>query len=127
MAKDYDVGYGRPPKDSRFKKGQSGNPGGRPTGSPNLQTEMKCLLAAKTNIKVKGVVQAVPTSKALCLALLQKAMSGDVRAFSKIAEIVGPEMADEMAKAARLALEDFEIVEGAIMREKAAEPPDTVN
>jgi hypothetical protein len=115
MAKDYDVGYGRPPKDSRFKKGQSGNPGGRPTGSPNLQTEMKCLLAAKTNIKVKGVVQAVPTSKALCLALLQKAMSGDVRAFSKI------------AKAARLALEDFEIVEGAIMREKAAEPPDTVN
>lgn len=27
---DEDVGYGRPPKQHRFKPGQSGNPGGRP-------------------------------------------------------------------------------------------------
>jgi len=26
----YDVGYGKPPKQSRFKKGHSGNPYGRP-------------------------------------------------------------------------------------------------
>jgi hypothetical protein len=26
---DYQVGYGRPPKHSRFRKGQSGNPGGK--------------------------------------------------------------------------------------------------
>ena len=29
----YDVGYGKPPTASRFKKGQSGNPRGRPTGA----------------------------------------------------------------------------------------------
>lgn len=29
----YDVGYGRPPEETRFKKGQSGNPRGRPKGS----------------------------------------------------------------------------------------------
>ena len=28
--KDYEVGYGRPPKKSQFRKGQSGNPSGRP-------------------------------------------------------------------------------------------------
>jgi hypothetical protein len=28
--KDYEVGYRKPPKQSRFVKGQSGNPGGRP-------------------------------------------------------------------------------------------------
>ena len=27
---DYEVGYGKPPKHSRFKPGQSGNPKGRP-------------------------------------------------------------------------------------------------
>ena len=27
---DYAVGYGRPPVESRFRKGKSGNPGGRP-------------------------------------------------------------------------------------------------
>ena len=29
----YDVGYGKPPSASRFKKGQSGNPRGRPKGA----------------------------------------------------------------------------------------------
>ena len=28
--KDYEVGYGKPPKATRFKKGTSGNPSGRP-------------------------------------------------------------------------------------------------
>lgn len=30
MLDDYEVGYGRPPKEHRFRKGQSGNPNGRP-------------------------------------------------------------------------------------------------
>lgn len=30
MSKPYDVGYGKPPKNSQFKPGQSGNPKGRP-------------------------------------------------------------------------------------------------
>jgi hypothetical protein len=51
---------------------------------------MKRLLTTKTKIKVNGVVETVPTSRALCLALIQKGMAGDVRAFSKIVEIVGP-------------------------------------
>ena len=107
MADDYEVGYGRPPKHTRFRKGRSGNLLGRPKGSTNVQTDMKRVLAAKTKIKVDGVIQTVSTSMALCLALRQKALGGSVSAFSKIVEIVGPEMADEMAKAARLAPEDF--------------------
>src|ERR1700724_4675339 len=35
---DYEVGYGKPPRDTRFKRGQSGNPRGRPPGAKNLST-----------------------------------------------------------------------------------------
>jgi len=34
---DYEVGYGKPPKATRFRKGTSGNPKGRPRGSKKAQ------------------------------------------------------------------------------------------
>ncbi len=36
----YDVGYRKPPKHTRFKPGQSGNPRGRPKGTKNLKTDL---------------------------------------------------------------------------------------
>src|SRR6516164_8153933 len=35
---DYEVGYRKPPRHTRFNKGQSGNPKGRPGGAKNLST-----------------------------------------------------------------------------------------
>lgn len=39
-SEDYEVGYGKPPKRSQFKKGQSGNPEGRPKETKNLKTDL---------------------------------------------------------------------------------------
>jgi hypothetical protein len=36
--RDYQVGYGKPRRHTRFKRGQSGNPRGRPRESKNLPT-----------------------------------------------------------------------------------------
>jgi hypothetical protein len=47
-AKDYEVGYGRPPRHSRFQRGQSGNPKGRPMNAKNLT----CLVYEQRQTKV---------------------------------------------------------------------------
>ena len=44
MGRDQDAGYGKPPRHSRFKKGQSGNPKGRPKGGRNFSTDVKATL-----------------------------------------------------------------------------------
>jgi hypothetical protein len=47
---DYEVGYGKPPRQTRFKQGQSGNVQGRPRGSKNLTTVMLKELSEKVTI-----------------------------------------------------------------------------
>jgi hypothetical protein len=46
-AAGYEVGYGRPPKHTRFRKGQSGNPKGRPKGAKAFNTIVRETLTTK--------------------------------------------------------------------------------
>ena len=39
--KTYEVGFGRPPRHTRFKAGQSGNPKGKAKGAVNLATDVE--------------------------------------------------------------------------------------
>ena len=52
---DYDIGYGKPPEDTRFKKGQSGNPRGRPKKQPkDVAAHMTDLLDEKRTVQMNG-------------------------------------------------------------------------
>lgn len=77
---DYNVGYGKPPKHSQFKKGQSGNPKGRPKGVKNIATDIKEELEEFVHITEGNQTKTVTKQRVLIKALLAKASKGDVRA-----------------------------------------------
>jgi uncharacterized protein DUF5681 len=51
-SKSYDVGYGRPPEKSRFKRGQSGNPSGTKRTPPSATADLRAVLERALNEKV---------------------------------------------------------------------------
>jgi hypothetical protein len=74
------VGYGRPPKATRFRPGQSGNPKGRPKGSRNVRSELMDLLHDKVPVSDGGRRRSVTRLNAVLLTQWHRAIKGDERA-----------------------------------------------
>jgi hypothetical protein len=80
-AGDYEVGYAKPPKHTRFRKGQSGNPRGRAKNTRNLKTELRSVLDETLSLSMAGREVKLSARKAMLLALRNKALKGDTRAI----------------------------------------------
>lgn len=76
------IGYGRPPKHTRFKPGQSGNPKGRPKGSRNFQTDLLKILGRMVLVKDRDGSRMVRAQEAAILRLCEKALNGDLRSLN---------------------------------------------
>jgi uncharacterized protein DUF5681 len=87
--RDYEVGYGKPPKDTRFKKGQSGNPRGRRKGSKNLFTLVLEELDHPIAVREDGRSCKVRACSALAKRLVHKALSGHDRSIELLFKLVG--------------------------------------
>ncbi len=80
-------GYGRPPKRTRFRKGQSGNPRGRPRGTKNLKTDLQEELLEKIQVRDSKGIQRITKQKALVKSMIAKAIKGDPRSASIMMEL----------------------------------------
>lgn len=80
----YKVGFGKPPEETRFRKGRSGNPKGRPKGSRNFKTDLREELAEPVRVHVDGKAQTISSQQAAMKQLRAKALKGDQRALDRL-------------------------------------------
>lgn len=85
---EYNSGYGKPPKHSQFKPGQSGNPKGRPAGSRNRITMLQEELAQIIEIKEGDKTRRITKLEAAVKAATIKAMKGDPRPLIHLIELL---------------------------------------
>jgi Family of unknown function (DUF5681) len=82
------VGYGTPPEATRFRRGVSGNPRGRPRGSLNVATVFTKTLRERVVINENGQRKTVTKLEAALKQMVNKAASGDIRALRELLELV---------------------------------------
>jgi hypothetical protein len=85
---DYEVGYGRPPCHTRFVKGQSGNPRGRPPGAKNLSTLLSEALNETVIVTENGGRRKVTKRQAIVTQLVNRSATADFRAIKILLDIV---------------------------------------
>jgi hypothetical protein len=79
----YDVGYGKPPRHTQFRKGQSGNPGGRPRRPEVERMKELTLYEAYRTVMVRddnGVAWPVPALVTVLRSQIKRAADGNVQA-----------------------------------------------
>ncbi|WP_156416742.1 DUF5681 domain-containing protein [Sphingopyxis sp. A083] len=84
---NYEVGYGRPPEKTRFKKGnKSGR--GRPKGSPNLKTMVNRIADEKVSAKIQGKPVKMKRKELMLLHVATLACQGDLKALDRFLPLV---------------------------------------
>jgi hypothetical protein len=84
---DETVGYGRPPKQHRFKKGQSGNPKGGRRPRKSFMTLMADALDEKVPIQVAGKRTMASKIEVVAKQLTNKAAAGDHRSIKLLLDL----------------------------------------
>ena len=79
--RDYKVGYGKPPRHTRFEPGRSGNPRGRPPGAKNLQTLLNKALNELVIVTENGGRRKISKREAIVTQLVNRSAKADYKAI----------------------------------------------
>jgi hypothetical protein len=85
---DYRVGYGKPPVETRFKRGRSGNPKGRPPAAKNLATLINEALNELVVVNENSGRRRISKRKAAFKQLVNEAAKGNWRALKLLVDIL---------------------------------------
>lgn len=123
MDDSYNVGYRKPPKHSRFRKGVSGNRKGRPKGRRNFATVLAEILEEQVVINERGVRKRVTKLEAALKQLANQAASGDLIALRQLLALVrsAEERAVEPPRK-QLSEDDLKIMQRVLRRQGSCDP-----
>lgn len=118
------IGYKKPPQKGQFKRGQSGNPRGRPKGTRNLKTDLESLMSTRTTILENGKARAISRQEAILLALYASAAKGNAKAAMDLLKmcIALGEPQDERPQRKHLSQDDIEIMKLFIEHTRKSKP-----
>jgi hypothetical protein len=113
------MSYKNPPKDTQFKKGQSGNPKGRPPKHkkcpPTLADDLRQELEEEVMVNKNGEVARVTKQRALIAAVTTAAINGRIgqqRLIVQLFGVLGGTAEDDTSTA-----EELEQFDGAFLLE----------
>ncbi len=106
-------GYKNPPKHSRFQKGRSGNPAGRPKGSKNTLKLLDVVLEQKIKIQQEGKTISITKKQAMLMQLVNAAVKGEIKAIAALFPyMMQLDMKEEQSlETSKLSLRDEEILQ----------------
>jgi Family of unknown function (DUF5681) len=88
VAGTYAVGYGRPPKDSAFQLGRSGNPAGaRKHKKYSLQAALKATFEENAVVRTNGKMRNVTSLEALVMSHMARALQRDLRSIRYVVKL----------------------------------------
>jgi hypothetical protein len=90
----YEVGYGKPPKARQFKKGQSGNPFGRPSGTQSFRALVAKAMKRLVTVRGPNGARRITGMQALADNYVALAINGNLKAAQFLVQMLPPEFSE---------------------------------
>jgi hypothetical protein len=105
---DYEAGYGKPPKKTQWKKGQSGNPSGKQKNPQSIKDKIKKIASEEIIVHKNGSPVAMTNLEAMLRKVFMEAQNGHPQFCKLIIQELGLDPSD-IPEAAQLVLTEADL------------------